>query len=105
MLYTINTLIDIYNVQITKTKGDLIINSEVSKVDRAELILMPHSHYKDIIETPTHLQGVQKQDSDDKEFLPVHVILEASEYVSIKTKKGMRVGEKGERVFLVTSIC
>ena len=34
MLYTINTLIDIYNVEVAKTKGDFIINSEVSKVDR-----------------------------------------------------------------------
>ena len=49
MWHTTNTLIDIYHVEITNTKGDFIINVEVSKVDRAELISMPNPHYEDII--------------------------------------------------------
>ena len=47
--HTTNTLIDIYHVEITNTKGDFIINMELSKVDRAELISMPNPHYEDII--------------------------------------------------------
>ena len=72
----------------------------IEQVDINATFSLQRHHWK-----PTHLQGVQKQDSDDKEFLPVCVTLEASEYVSIKTKKGMRVGKKGERLFLGTSIC
>ena len=36
--------------------------------------------------------------SDNKEFLPVHVILRASKYANIKTKKDIKVGQNGELV-------
>ena len=98
MLHTSNTFIDIYDVEITNTKGDFTVNTEVSKVDRAELIPMPNPHYKDIIQTYTHLQGVQMEDNDTKEYLPVHVILGASEYANIITKGDVKVGQKGEPV-------
>ena len=55
MLHTTNTLIDIYDVEITITKCDFTINTEVSKLDRAELTSMPNPHYEDI-KTYTHLQ-------------------------------------------------
>ena len=57
---------------------------------------MPSRHYEDIIQTYTHLQGVQMEDSDNKEYLSVHVILGASEYVNIKKKKDIKVGQKAE---------
>ena len=38
------------------------------------------------------------EDSDNKEFLPAHVISEASEYVNIKPKKDAKVEQKGEPV-------
>ena len=53
-VHTTNTLIDIYDVEITNTKGDFTINTEVSKVDRAELISMPNPLYENIIQTCTH---------------------------------------------------
>ena len=49
MLHSTNTLTDIYDVEITNTKGDFTINTEVNKADRAELISMLNTHYKDII--------------------------------------------------------
>ena len=55
MLHTTNTLIDIYDVEMTITKCDFTINTEVSKLDRAELTSMPNPHYEDI-KTYTHLQ-------------------------------------------------
>ena len=38
------------------------------------------------------------EDSDSKKYLPVHVILGASEYVNFKTKRDIKVGQKGEPV-------
>ena len=67
MLHATDTLIDVYDVEITNTKGDFIINTEISKVDGAEFISMPNPHYKDIIQMYTYLQGVQMEDSDNKE--------------------------------------
>ena len=63
-----NTLIDIYDVKIKNAKGGFTMNTEVSKVDRTELISMPNPHYEDIVQTNTHLQGVQMEDSDNKVF-------------------------------------
>ena len=90
-------------MEITNTKGDFTINTEVSKVDRAELISMPNPHYKDIIQTNTHLQGVQMEDSDNKEYLPVQVILGASEYANTKAKGDVKVGQNGEPVTKYTT--
>ena len=95
MLHTTNTLIDIYDVEITNTKGDFTINTEV---DTAELIPMPNPHFEYIIQTYSHLQGVKMKDSDNKEYSPVHIILGASEYANIKTKKDIKVGEKDIKV-------
>ena len=77
MLHPTNTLIDIYDVKIKNTKGGYTINTKLSKVDRAELISMPNPHYKFIINTYAHLQGVKMEDSEDKKYLPVHVIFRA----------------------------
>ena len=43
------------------------------------------------------------EDSDNKEYLPVHVILGASEYANIKTKGDVKVGQKGEPVAKYTA--
>ena len=98
MLHPTNTLLDIYNIEITNTKVVFAINTKVGKVDRAELISMLNPHYEDIIQTDTNLQGVQMEDSNNKEFLPVHVILGPSEYTNNKRKKDIKVGQKGELV-------
>ena len=98
MLHTTNTLTDIYDMEITNTKGDFTINTEVSKVDRAELISMPNPHYEYIIQVYTHLQGVQMEDSNNKEYLPVHVILGAtSKLANIKKKKTKKKHQSGEK--------
>ena len=86
-------MIDIYDEEITNTNGNFNINTEVSKVDRAEMISMPNPHYEDIIQKYTHLQGMQMEDSDNKEYLPVHAILGASVYSNIDTKKDIKVGQ------------
>ena len=91
MLHTTNTSVYIFDVEITNINSDFTMNMEFSKVDRAELISMPNPHYKDIIQTYTHLEGVQTENNDNKEYLPGHVILEASEYANIKTKRDIKV--------------
>ena len=94
MLHPTNTLLDIYSIEITNTKVVFAINTKVGKVDRAELISMLNPHYEDIIQTDTDLQGVQMEDSNNKEFLPVHVKLGPSEYTNNKRKKNIKVGQK-----------
>ena len=55
---------------------------------------MPNPQHKYVIQIYTHLQEVHMEDSNNKEFSKVHVILGASEYVNIKTKKYIKLGKK-----------
>ena len=48
--------------------------------------------YQKIIESYAHLKGVETTDCDPKPYLPIHLILEASEYTGIKTSELRRVG-------------
>ena len=52
---------------------------------------MANADYRDI-QMYTHLQGVQMKDSDNKEYLPVHVILGTLKYGNIKTKWDVKMG-------------
>ena len=87
MMHTTNTLTDIYNMEIANTKANFTISKEVSQV-----ISMPNPHNKDIIQAYTHLQGVQMEDNDNKEFLPVH--LEHQNMPKSKQKRTSKLGKK-----------
>ena len=59
---------------------------------------MPNPQHEYVIQIYTHLEEVHMEDSNNKEFSKVHVILGASEYVNIKTKKYIKVRQKGEQI-------
>ena len=46
-----------------------------------------------MIETYDHLKGIKMNERDTKPELPIHVILGASDYMKVKTKKCPRVGK------------
>ena len=71
---------------------------EVTRVERGKLFTVDNPHYPDIIKSFKHLEGVSIVDNDPKPFLPVHLILGASDYAAIKTAEPARVGELGEPV-------
>ena len=67
-------------------------------MERGKLFTVNNPHYLDIIKSFKHLEGVTIVDSDPKPFLPVHLILGASDCAAIKTAEPARVGELGEPV-------
>ena len=66
--------------------GRIPASTEVTKVDRGTLLSLGNRRYKDLLERYDHLKGVTKDDVDDKEELPVHLILRTNEYAQIKTE-------------------
>lgn len=52
----------------------------------------------------THLRGIRIDDNDQKENLPIHVILGASEYALIKTQTLARVGVLGQPIAEKTKV-
>ena len=60
--------------------------------------MINNPHYQKISESYVHLKGVETMDCDSKPYLPIHLILGASEYTGIKTSEPRRVGRLGEPV-------
>lgn len=59
----------------------------VTKVDKPVLTYVENPNYKTLSKKHLRLDGVKVHDvSDVKQQLPIHVVLEASEYAAIKTK-------------------
>ena len=88
----------IYGLQISNMKGDFILEAEVTKIDRSELLSLANPKYKETIARYPHLKGVKMEDNDEKPMLPVHIVLGTNEYARIKTASIPRVGKPGEPV-------
>ena len=95
--------IEIFNVDVSSLQGDFNMAIPVSKVDRAVLLSLPNPRYAEILHRHHHLEGVVMDVVDKKPELPIHLILEASEYSSIKTCTKPRIGQPGEPVAELTN--
>ena len=82
------------NVESVNDKEKLEV--EVTKVDRGTLLTVVNPHYREIMKSFKHLEGLTIVDNDPKPFLPIHPILGASDYAAIKTAEPARVGKLGE---------
>ena len=98
MIGAVTKRIEIYSLRVGSTKGDFALETEVTKVDRKELLSLENPRYTDMIRKYSHLQGIEMEDKDERAMLPVHIILGASEYTKIKTGSGQKVGRIGEPV-------
>ena len=98
MLHTTTEKINIYDVSITDVNKKLTMSSEVSCVDRPVLLTLPNPRYEDVIANNPYLEGVTMDDVDTKPMSPVHMILETSDYVRIKTATPAKVGDDGKPV-------
>lgn len=58
----------------------------MTKVDHGTLLSLENPWYKSRMEWYDDLKGVKIDDLDDKEELPVHLILGTNEYIQIKTE-------------------
>ena len=85
-------------INVESVDGKEKLEVEVTRVERGKLFMVDNPHYPDIIKSFKHFEGVTIVDNDPKPFLPVHVILGASDYAAIKTAEPARVGELGEPV-------
>ena len=77
--------VELFNVKISSLKRDFTINTEVTKVHKRELLSLENPRYKQCLDKYEHLKGVEMDDLDNKNILPVNLILGASDYARIKT--------------------
>ena len=98
MMQTSKKMVATHKLQVIDVDETFVLNTEVTRVERGNLLRLPNPRYKEVVKQFDHLKGVKMEDTDDKEELPIHLILEASDYAKIKTPTQPRVGESGEPV-------
>ena len=80
-------------INVESVNGKQKLEVKVTRVERGTLFTVDNPHYPDIIKSFKHLEGVTIVDDDPKPFLPIHLILGASDYAAIKTTEPARVGK------------
>ena len=98
MLGSTTTKIEIYSATLSAIDSDFKMNIELSKVQKPQLMTIDNPNYAALVEKYSHLKGVKINDPDDRPQFPIHVVLGASEYATIKTSTAQRVGKPGQPV-------
>ncbi|KAK3700050.1 hypothetical protein QZH41_004349 [Actinostola sp. cb2023] len=88
----------VYNVDLCAVAREFKLDVNITKVEKRELLTLENPHYKELIEANTHLRGVEMDDDDEKDQLPVHLIIGANDFAKIRTGERLRVGRRGDPV-------
>ncbi|KAK3748961.1 hypothetical protein QZH41_006847 [Actinostola sp. cb2023] len=78
--------------------GEFKLKVNITKVEKRELLTLESLRYKELIEANSHLRGVEMDDDDEKDQLPVHLIIGANDVAKIRTGERLRGGRRGDPV-------
>ena len=98
MLGSTTTRVEIYAVNIKSLDQKFERETEVSKVDKPELMKLSNPNYAHLSDKYKHLNGVKFEDPDTRAQIPIHLVLGVSDYAKIKTTAALKVGRPGEPV-------
>ncbi|XP_068674565.1 uncharacterized protein [Montipora foliosa] len=98
MMGVVTKPVEIFKVQIRSLKGDFLLETDVTLVNKKQLLSLENPHYQQVLERYEHLKGVKTDDMDRKEFLPVHLILGVCDYTKIKTETAPLIGAANEPI-------
>ena len=90
--------VETYDVKIGDTLEKCVLPVCVTKIEQHELLTLENPNYPEMLGRYPHLKGVRMEETDTKELLPIHVILEANEYTKIKMAGHQRPGAVGEPI-------
>lgn len=77
-------------------KNEFSFTTKLNKLEKEELLTLPSPKYNGIINKCNHLGRIQMHHSDTKNQLPIHNILEKSDFAKIKTGTCLRVVQIGK---------
>ena len=98
MLGAVTKQVEIFQVQVSLASGDFSLTTEATKVDKNQLLSLENLRYERCLTKYANLKGIEMEDKDSKDTLPVHLILGASDYAKIKTETAPCVGALGEPI-------
>ena len=82
----------IYSVKIQHVNEKYSFSIGLNKLERYVFLTIPNPKYSKILKTYPHLREKHMNDTDEKEQLPVHIILGAGDFAKIKMEKSPRTG-------------
>ena len=98
MLGSPTTKVEIYSSTLGAVNGSFDTNIELTKVHKLQLLTVDNLNYSKLLNKYSHIKGVKIEYDDDRSQIPIHVVLGASEYASIKTTTSQKVGKPGKPV-------
>lgn len=98
MMGVVTKPVEIFKVQISSLQSDFILETDVTKVNKAQLLSLENPRYQQVLERYDHLKGVKMDDMDPKDYLPVHLILGVCDYTKIKTVTAPLIGAANEPI-------
>ena len=95
--------IKVYSLDIHDVNDEPVLESvSMTKVERHSLLSIPNPRYSDMRRKYKHLSDLQFFDSDEKDELPIHVILGVGEVSKSKTSTSPRIGNPGDPIAELT---
>ena len=91
------TKVEIYSANLKSIEGKFDMDIELCKVHRPQLMTINHPNFTGLCEKYSHLEGVKvNEDPQNRDQIPILVVLDASEYAAVKTRAAQRVGLPGQ---------
>ena len=94
MMHSTTRKIDVFGIKINDVSG----NFQLTDIT----ISRPNPNYEPVLRQHQHLRDTKMNDADTKVELPIHLILGASEYTTIKVLEMPRVGQLRELIAELT---
>ena len=88
----------VYEVKIQSLSGDFDLDVNITKIEKKEMLSLDNPKYKEVLSKYSHLRGDEMDHDDQKDLLPIHLILGANDFAKIRTRESLRVGRSGEPV-------
>ena len=89
---------EIYSAILGAIDGKFDMNIDLTKVHKPQLLTLENPNYPSLLSKYSHLKGVKIEENDARPQIPIHVMLGASEYATVKTSTAQRVGKPGQPV-------
>ena len=98
------TRLEIYNVKIQAIDSDYELETNLTKVNKGELVFVDNPQYANLRKKYDHLKEVKVHETETKRSLPIHVVLGSGEYARVKTNERPLIGSEGEPVAEYTKL-
>jgi hypothetical protein len=75
MLGSTTTKVETYTAKLSSAVGKFVKEIELSKVHKSEIMMFKKPNYESLLARYKHLNGIKIADGDDREQIPIHVVL------------------------------